>query len=144
MAQTLFDGNLGPNTASLALKPGGFQVIKLPTVWANASKAYDPAAGFYTVATAGVYQVIGSVRPADNSPANVSYGVGVGGASMDDEGFHWDMTHPAAAGGAARNGAMATRCCHFGKGEMLRLYAYADQPLTLSAASMQVMLLAAD
>ncbi len=145
MAQTLFDGNLGPNAANLALKPGSFQVIKLPTAWANQSGAYNPATGFYTVATAGVYQVTGTVRPADNSPANVSYGAGVGGASADDEGFHWDMTHPAAAGGGnSRNGAVATRCCHFGQGETLRLYAYADQALTITAASMQVMLIAAD
>ncbi len=145
MTQTLFDGNLGPNPANLALKPGTMQMIKLTTAWANTSGAYDLTTGFYTVAAAGVYQVTGSLRVADGSPANISYGVGVGGASADDEGFHWNMTHPAAAlGGSSRNGAIATRCCHFGKGETLRLYAFADQPLSITAASLQVMVLALD
>ncbi len=146
MAQTLFDGNLGSNQAQLALNAGAFQVINLTTAWANASGAYDPSTGFYTVATAGVYQVTGTVRPTDDSPANVSYGAGVGGACADDEGFHWHMTHPASAtaGGYSRNAALTTRCSHFGKGETLRLYAYADQPLTIDAASMQIMLIAAD
>ena len=120
-------------------------MIKHTTAWANTSGAYDLTTGFYTVAAAGVYQVTGSLRVADGSLANISYGVGVGGASADDEGFHWDMTHPAAAlGGSSRNGAIATRCCHFGKGETLRLYAFADQPLSITAASLQVMVLALD
>ena len=144
MAQTLFDGNLGSNPANLALKPGTMQIIELTTAWANASGAYSAKTGLYTVAVAGVYQATGSLRVADGSPANVSYGVGVGGASADDEGFHWDMTHPAAAGGgSSRNGAVATRCCHFNAGETVRLYAYADQPLTITSASLQIMLLAA-
>ena len=145
MAQSLFDGNLGSTPATLALKPGAFQVMQLTTAWANASGAYNAATGCYAVTTAGVYQVNGTVRVADNSPANVSYGAGVGGANADDEGLHWTMTHPAAAnGGTARNTVETSRTCHFNAGETVRLYAYADAPLTVTAASMQILLLAAD
>lgn len=123
-------------SASLAGGTGGFgssfTTIIPTTIAIDTASGYNATTGIYTLPETGLYYITAKIRVADGSPSGVSYGLGVGTANTDGPTFFWTTTI------GSRQGAANSRFYSGTAGDQLRLFAYGDSALTVSAAELNI------
>ena len=114
--------------------PQVFTTVTLTSVMLDTSSSW--ASPVWTVPETGTYEINGKLRLADNTPAGINFGIGMGIGNVDDPGFYWDTTKGATVGGAigggnvGRNMIFNSRISQLTQGDLLRLYTYIDDPTT--------------
>jgi len=84
----------------------------------------------WTVPETGTYEVNGKLRLADDTPAGISFGLGMGIANQDDASFYWNTTARSLFGFASnsigRGMIFNSRIMMLTQGDGLRLYTFID------------------
>lgn len=136
-AETFVDVSIGfPDPSTFTF--GSFSTIIFPAIASNANSLYDSATGHYSVPSTGLYQISGTIRSVDSSPAGVNFGVGVHTSNDDGPWFLWHSVQDTIQG-HRRTTYPYLRVGIFPEGGLLRMFTYADQFLNGLSASMQIL-----
>ena len=120
-----------------------FTTVVMGTVNVNPNNYYNASTSIYTVPFSGLYQISGTLRVTDFSPAGAQFGVGVHTSNTDGSWFLWHAVQTTIVS-YHRTTYPYIRVGYFNAGDQLRMFCYADQVggLTFSNAGMQIFRLA--
>ena len=120
---------------------GSFSTFIFNTKISDVNNLFSTATGFYTVPSDGIYQIVGSVRPSDQSTVGVNFGVGVHTSNIDGPWFFWHAVQNT-TNNQDRTTYPYSRVGFFSRGDNLRMFNFVDGSLNLEEAGMQIMRIA--
>jgi hypothetical protein len=114
-----------------------FTTILHNTIDSDIGNNFNLATGLYTVPSNGLYQITGSLRTADQTPAGIQFGLGVHTANADGDWFFWHSVQN------TQNIQRRTTYPYiwtsfYGAGQQLRLFTYSDQGYTTNTAILNI------
>lgn len=120
---------------------GGFFTLSMPTVVSAIgfpASNYNTTTSLFTVPITGVYQITGTIRYVDGSPAGNQFGVGVHTSNADGAWFLWHAIQ-ATTNVNRRTSFPYIRVVSLNAGQVLRMYSIVDGPaMNISDVAMQV------
>jgi len=126
--------------------PQQFTTVGLNSVMLDTSASF--ASNMWTVPETGTYELNGKLRLSDNTPAGISFGIGMGINNVDDAAFYWATTTASTFGFAGnsvgRHMVFNSRIMQLTQGDLLRLYAFIDDTTarTIQAAELNAVRIA--
>lgn len=123
------------------LPASAFTLIDLQVVNSDVSGNYNTLGSYYTVPSSGIYQITGTFRAADQSPASTNFGVGVNGAIADGTWFLWHSVQ-ATPNVEHRTTYPYTRVAYFAAGTQLKMFAFAQASIGVGNVGMQIIRIA--
>lgn len=125
--------------ASTQVVQGGFPRITMQSVNSDPGGNWNATESWYTCPRRGIYQITASLRVKDQSSAGTQYGIGVYTAEVDGPWFLWCGVGPTPA---TRSTYPYSRLSLQSAGDRLRMFSYSDQGVYVSAAGLQICLVA--
>lgn len=97
-----------------------FQTIALPKVVLDTASGWNASANTYTIPATGVYLIISKMRLVDSTAPGIQFGQGASTQNVDGPYFTWNTT------AGLRNYSVTFRMATFNKGDLVRMFSYAD------------------
>lgn len=120
---------------------GSFSTVAFTQVIGDSGNNFNLGTSFYTVPTAGIYQITGTLRLNDGSAPGANFGVGVNTSNADGAWFLWHCTQPT-NNVYRRTTYPYIRVVSLPAGVQLRMFTYSDEGLQMAAVAMQIIRIA--